>query len=320
MCNLLFVSVELRSTSLIGPEVLPFLVALACLASPHPASAQADTLPAPVPFGPGEEVRYKVKVGIFSIGEAIMRIPRIDTIRGVPAYAIEWTIDGGFPGFRIRDRFFSWVDTRTLASLRFKKETHNGTERRELDLFPEERRWQRLDIDSAGVLPSSLPLDDVSFVYHARTLHLQPGTTQRFDRFYEEEANPILLHVIRRDTREVGAGEFETIVIRPVIRNTGLFAEDANSEIHVSDDHRRLIVYMKADLPLVNLTFHLEEIVEGVPLRGGGGRPKPPDGDIESPGGVGCEAAGHGGDGSVEVRLGTGATGHGPCADEGVFR
>ena len=251
------------------------LVAVASLIPPHPASpqqpARPDSLTTPAPFGPGEEVRYKVKVGIFAIGEAVMRIPRIDTIRGIPAYAIEWTIDGGFPGFRIRDRFFSWVDTRTLASLRFSKETHNGTQRRALDFFPGERRWQRTDIDSAGDLPTSLPLDDVSFVYFARTLELEPGTTHTFDRFYEEEGNPITLHVLGKDTREVGAGEFETIVIRPVIRNTSLFAEDANGEIHVSDDHRRLIVYMKADLPLVNLTFHLEEIREGVPLRGGDG-------------------------------------------------
>ena len=287
-----------------GAGVLPPLLALACLAPPHPARAQAA--PAPVPFGPGEELRYKVKVGIFSIGEAIMRIPRIDTIRGVPAYAIEWTIDGGFPGFRIRDRFFSWVDTRTLASLRFRKVTHNGTQRRELDFYPEERRWLRTDIDSAGVLPTSLPLDDVSFVYFARTLELQPGIVHRLDRFYEEEANPVILNVLGKDNREVGAGDFETIVIRPVIRNTGLFAEDANGEIHVSDDHRRLIVYMKADLPLVNLTFHLEEIREGVPLGGGGGR-------------VVSEAGGDGGDGSVKVRPGTGAAGHGPLADEGVF-
>ena len=255
------------------------LLALACLAPHGPASAQqparGDSLaapaPAPAPFGPGEEVRYKVKIGIFSIGEAIMRIPRIDTIRGVPAYAIEWTIDGGFPGFRIQDRFFSWVDTRTFASLRFKKETHNGTQRRELEFFPEERRWQRIDIDSAGVLPTPLPLDDVSFVYFARTLELEPGTTHRFDRFYEEEGNPIILNVLKKDRRVVGAGEFETIVIRPVIETTRLFAEDGNGEIHVSDDHRRLIVYMKADLPLVNLTFHLEEIQEGVPLGDEGG-------------------------------------------------
>ena len=281
MCSIHCVSPRLRSAVRVGRRALLFaLVALATLAPPHPASSQrparADSLttPAPVPFGPGEEVRYKVKIGIFAIGEAVMRIPRIDTIRGIPAYAIEWTVDGGFPGFRIRDRFFSWVDTRTLASLRFSKETHNGTQRRALDFFPEERRWERTDIDSAGALPTSLPLDDVSFVYFARTLELEPGTTIGFDRFYEEEGNPITLHVLRRDTREVGAGEFQTIVLRPVIGNTGLFAEDANSEIHVSDDHRRLIVYMKADLPLVNLTFHLEEIREGVPLRvgdGGGG-------------------------------------------------
>lgn len=62
-------------------------------------------------------------------------------------------------------------------------------------------------------------------MYFARTLALEPGTTHSFDRFYEEEANPITLHVLRKDT---------------------------------------------TDLPLVNLTFHLEEIREGVPP---GGRP-----------------------------------------------
>ena len=259
------------------------LVAFSSLAPQVPAPAQqprpADTLAAPrsvttpVPFGPGEEVRYKIKIGAFAIGEAFMRIPRIDTIRGVPAYAIEWTIDGGFPGYRIRDRFFSWVNTKTLASLRFRKETHNGTRRREIEFFPEERRWLRVDIDSAGVLPTSLPLDDVSFVYFARTLALEPGTTQRFGHFYEEEGNPIILDVLRRDRRKVGAGEFETVVIRPVIETTRLFAADSRGEIHVSDDDRRLIVYMKADLPLVNLTFHLEEVTEGVPLAARGQNP-----------------------------------------------
>ena len=215
-----------------------------------------------------------------------MRIPRIDTIRGIPAYAIEWTIDGGFPGFRIKDRFFSWVDTRTLSSLRFRKETHNGTRRRELEFFPEERRWRRLDVDSAGVLPTPLPLDDVSFVYFARTLALEPGTPQRFDRFYEEAGNPIILNVLRRDRRRVGAGEFETIVIRPVIAATRLFAAGGKGEIHVSDDDRRLIVYMKADLPLVDITFHLEEVREGVPLPApGGGDARPQGGSGERRGG-----------------------------------
>ena len=41
--------------------------------------------------------------------------------------------------------------------------------------------------------------------------------------------------------------------------------------VHVSDDDRRLMVYMKADLPLVNLTFHLGEITEVVPLVEPGG-------------------------------------------------
>ena len=161
--------------------VLPILLALACLASPRTASSQhpsPDTLstPAPVPFGPGEEVRYKVKVGIFSIGEAVMRIPRIDTIRGVhrptPSSGPSTAASPAFASGTGSSAGSTPARSRLCASGR-----RPTTVRRAANSIssPEERRWQRTDIDSAGVLPTALPLDDVSFVYFARTLELQPG-------------------------------------------------------------------------------------------------------------------------------------------------
>lgn len=222
--------------------------------------------PPPFPFQPGEKLRYKVKYGILSIGEAHMTVaPQIDTIQGFPTYAASWHIKGGVLGYGIDSKFHTWIDTEKIVSRRFVKDQHEGGRKRyrEFNFFPEEQHWQRIDYDSTGALPTDAPLDDVSFVYFARTLPLEVGQTYTFDRFYKDEGNPVVLEVLRKDRRKVGAGEFNTIVVRPIIKTSGLFSEGGEAEIHFSDNDQRLIVYMKIDMLAFNLTFHLEEAVEG---------------------------------------------------------
>lgn len=232
-----------------------------------------------VPFAPGEHLRYKVKYGIFSVGEAHMTIARIDTIHGVPTYAAEWRIKGSVLGFGIDETFTSWIDTGKLFARRFVKD--QGERYREYEFFPEDLLVRRIDRDTTWALPHPEPHDDISFVYYTRTLPLDAGQSYTFNRFYKDEGNPIVLNVLRRDRREVGAGEFNTIVVQPIIQTDGLFSEGGAAEIHFSDDERRLVVYLKVDGPFlpVNLTMHLEEIVYVEPgTEGGqpGNRPESP--------------------------------------------
>lgn len=270
------------------------LFVLALVVVPGPVLAQRsiplmlDSVAAPdhrienVPFGPGELLRYKVKVGLFSVGEGTMRVGPMDTINGHTTYAAEWHIEGGVPFYSMNSYFRTWMDEKTLVSRRFVKDQHEGGRKRyrEFEFFPERRMWHRIDYDSTGTLPTALPLDDISFVYFARTLPLEVGDRYSFNRFYKDEGNPVVLEVLRKDEREVGAGKFRTIVVRPIIQTDGFFSEGGEAEIHFSDDDRRLVVYMKSRLPGLNLTLHLEDIQEGV-LRnrgdlaagGGGGRP-----------------------------------------------
>ena len=251
-----------------------------------------DSLAAPdhsigyVPFGPGERLSYKVKVGLFSVGEGTMNVGPIEDVNGHSTYAVEWHIKGGVPFWSMDSYFRTWMDTETLVSRRFVKDQHEGGRKRyrEFEFFPEQRLWRRIDHDTTGTLPSSLPLDDISFVYFARTLPLEVGDRYSFNRFYKDEGNPVVLEVVRRDEKEVGAGKFRTIVVRPTIRAGGLFGEGGEAEIHFSDDERRLVVYMKSRLPGMNLTLHLESIEEGTLLdqgsltAGGGGGRKPGSG------------------------------------------
>lgn len=265
---------------------LPVILSAAAMIPTAPAAAQITRLPldslttirpaVTVPFQVGESLKYKVRALFFDVGEGRMGVPRIDTVNGAPVYAAEWHIKGSFLGYSIDSKFYSWMDEKTLVSRRFMKDQREGgrTRYREYDFFPEERRWHRIDYDSTGALPTSMPLDDVSFVYFARTLPLEVGKTYTLNRYFKGEGNPVVIKVLRKDRREVGAGVFNTIVVEPIIKTRGLFSEGGEAEIHFSDDERRLIVYMRTNLPLVgSLSLHLEEIETPNPPSPPGGAP-----------------------------------------------
>ena len=225
----------------------------------------------PVPFGPGEVLTYKVKLGIFAIGESSMQVSAIEPTRGIPTYAVEWRIKGGIPFYKVDTRFQSWIDIERLTSLRFIQDQHEGsyTRFREFQFFPEQALWKRVDNDEQGALASPLPLDDLSFIYFARSLDLRVGKEYRFDRYFKESGNPVIIKVLRRDERVVPAGTFKTIVVQPIIRTKGLFSEGGKAELHLSDDPRRILVYLKTEIPgIISLTLHLESIRYGVPIHG----------------------------------------------------
>jgi hypothetical protein len=233
-------------------------------------SSQDYSSALPVPFGPGEVLTYKVKLGIFSIGESSMQVSAIEPTRGIPTYAVEWRIKGGIPFYKMDTRFQSWIDIERLASLRFIQDQHEGsyTRFREFQFFPERALWKRVDNDEQGPLASPLPLDDLSFIYFARSLDLQVGKEYRFDRYFKESGNPVILKVLRHDQRVVPAGTFQTIVVQPIIRTTGLFSEGGRAELHLSNDARRILVYLKTEVPGISLTMHLKSIRMGVPIHG----------------------------------------------------
>jgi len=259
---------------LLGTLLAPILAAAplqgqAALPAP-PRVYHADSTAAPAPFGPGERLVYKVKIGIFNAGEGQMSIPDLDTLRGHDAYRISMTIRGGVLGLRVDDEYSSWLDVRSLQSWRFIQDIHeiNYKSFRHYEFYPERRLWDREDNDESGPLASLTPLDDIAFIYFIRTLPLEVGKSYTFDRYFKVEGNPVGVTVLRKDRRQTEAGEFATIVVQPIIRTKGLFSQGGKAEIHFTDDARRLPVYVKSDIPKFpgSLTLHLKEIHEGTPL------------------------------------------------------
>ncbi len=235
-----------------------------------PLPDRIDSSVAVVPFGPGERTEYDVRLGRIRVGEGSMEIVGVEHVRGRPSYHASWVIQGGIPLARVDDHFQSWFDIETLASRRFIQDIHEVryTSYRHFEIYPTEGHWERQDTGHEEELPTDLPLDEISFIYFARTLPLEVGETYEMDRYFREDRNPVILRVLRREVIEVPAGTFETVVVEPIIKAGGLFGEGGEARVYFTDDDRRLLVKLESSIPIVgSLSLHLKGIEEGRPLR-----------------------------------------------------
>ncbi len=228
--------------------------------------------PMPVPFGPGERLDYDVKLGFLGKkGEGYMAVVGLDSVRGRLTYHVEMAIKGGLLWTQVNDQYQSWFDVTNLATLRFIQNVDElSYERyRYYEIFPQEKRYERRDVDDSGPIPTSEPLDDVSFFYFVRTLPLEVGKEYTFDRYFKESGNPVVLRVLRKDTVQVPAGRFPTIVVQPLIKTSGLFGQGGEAQLYFSDDEHRYLVLMTSKVPLVgHLSLHLRKITPGTVLSG----------------------------------------------------
>ncbi len=248
----------------------PMVSGLAAQQEPSPWAGPVESGVAPVPFGPGERAEYQVRLGRVSVGEGHMEVHGVERVRGNRSYHISMGISGGIPLARVNNLYQSWLDLDQLTARRFIQDQNEiRTERfRHFEFYPEERRWERADIDEDGELPTDFPLDDISFVYYVRSLPLEVGKTYTLDRYFQERGNPVVVKVVRKDTVEVPAGTFNTIVVEPIIQTRGLFGEGGEAEIHFSDDEHRVMVKLSSRVPVVgSLSLHLREVNYGRPLR-----------------------------------------------------
>lgn len=237
-----------------------FLLALsAALVLTGGLSAQRPGPRARVPFTVGEELTYRASFSGIDAGTASLRVERIDTVRGRPAYHVVLTIDGGIPLFKVRDRYDSWIDVESLSSLRYRQEISEGPYRRTTayEIYPQRAEYQK---NSEPIEPSvRKPLDEIAFIYGVRAAGLDTGTTSAL-QYFKPEGNPVTLMNLGPDTVSVGAGTFAATAVRPSIRTEGLFAESTDARIWFSSDAKLYPLQIRTRFSMFTIVLTLESV------------------------------------------------------------
>jgi uncharacterized protein DUF3108 len=226
----------------------------------------AVAAPIAVPFSVGERAQYDVKFGALRVGTASTLVQDIEDVRGISAWHTVFRLQAGTFFYHVNDVFESWIDRDTFSSLRFYQTQQEGSSDREkrYEIYPDRGSYMEMDKtpprEHAGVTD---PLDDGSFLFFVRTLDLKVGHTYESNRYFRPERNPIRVRVLREETIQVPAGKFDCIVVQPVIKTPGIFSEDGDAQIWLSDDSRHIVVQLKSKLSFGSINLYLKSYKPG---------------------------------------------------------
>ncbi len=243
---------------LVRQSVLAVLSVAVIGGSPaQPVKGEPVHSPDGVPFGVGEQLTYRAKVNFLTVGSASMTLEGIESVRGHAAYHAAFEVNGRLLFFRVNDHYETWFDTISLSSLRLVEHIKeaNYDPQRDYEFYPERQVYIRNGEEKPSVAE---PLDELSFIYFMRSMKLEVGRTYEFNRYYHPDRNPVVVKVLRREPVKVPLGEFDAIVVEPIIKSKGLFSEGGRAEVWFADDSTRRILKLKSKLSFGTLYLELK--------------------------------------------------------------
>ena len=114
-----------------------------------------------------------------------------------------------------------------------------------------------LDKEQAEVDIPARVFDSLSSFYYVRTLNLEVGKSVFVTVFDNKKIWDIEVQVLRKEKIEVPAGQFNTIVIKPLMKSEGIFYRKGDIFIWLTDDERRIPVMLKTKVKVGSITARL---------------------------------------------------------------
>lgn len=216
-----------------------------------------------VPFPIGERMRYAARYGPFSVGEATMEVAGLDTVRGVETVRLRFHIKGGALWYHLDQLLESWVGRADFRSRRYVTDTEERGRKRHnrWEIFPDSGFYREEGVDTTRATVAD-PLDDAAFMYWIRTVPLEVGKRYEYQRYFRPDRNPVIIVVEKRTRISVAGRKFNAIVVRPIIpKGRGIFAEQAEAHIWLSDDSYRLMLALQSNFSFGTVTLKLKEFV-----------------------------------------------------------
>jgi len=231
------------------------------------------SLPAPVPelrtikqkaFVVGERLVFDVGYSFITAGEAVMSIPKIDTIQGRPSYQILFTVKST-PTFswifKVEDRYETYMDVEGLFPWKFSQRIREGSYSRDFEAEFD----QRNNIAKAGGEEYPIPpyvQDIVSSFYFARTLDystMRPGEKTYLANFYKDTTYPLAIKFLGYQRLNVDAGKFDCVLVEPLITEGGLFKAEGRIIIWMTNDERRIPIKVSTQVAIGSIDSELRE-------------------------------------------------------------
>jgi hypothetical protein len=201
----------------------------------------------------GEELHYTGDFGVFGeVGSGLMSVsaPHCEQRRAV--VRLDFSFRGRIMLMGIRDETSSWLDASERFSLRYEKDERHpmGTRTERVVIYPDQGWWE----PEGGVvqaLDSPHPLDELSFLFLARSLDLELGESVEVARHFDPERNPVVMRDLGRSVVTVPAGRFDVRLVQMDVHDPTRFGDAGRVVLYLTDDADRIPVKIATAMPVV---------------------------------------------------------------------
>jgi hypothetical protein len=179
---------------------------------------------------------------------ATLEVRNIASLDSSRAYHIISTArtNGAFDRvFKVRDRHDSFMDYDNLFSLSFEKHLREGKFKRDEKVIFDQRNHVAIYETKRVPIPPNTQ-DFLSALYYARTLSVEVGQAVAMANHTGGKNYPIYIKVLRRERVKVPAGEFDCLVVEPVLQTASIFENKGKLTIWVTDDNVKMPVLLRS--------------------------------------------------------------------------
>ncbi len=214
------------------------------------------------PFNKGEKLVFSVEYGPLKAGTATMEVSEIVMIDSIPAFHIistEKTNSFFSKIYKIDDRYDSYIDTVNLHSLRFEKHIREGSYVKDQIVEFKQDSGKAVYSDGREFKIEPGAKDIIASIYFARTLDLEVGKTFYINNHTDGKNYNLEIKVVKKEKVETPAGEFECLVIQPVIEGGKIFASRDGLTIWLTDDTWKIPVLIRSKIMIGSIQAKLKE-------------------------------------------------------------
>lgn len=233
-------------------------------------------------FSAGEKLTFAIRYGFIRAGTAVMEVKEKVMVKdSIPAYRILTTARSsrGFdPFYRVRDSVETIIDARGFFSWRFEKRLREGGYKYDLLVdYIQERGYANVEtiryhsdeplrVKHRAAFELDIPayvLDVLSSFYYIRTQPLEMGMPIYMTNHDNKKIYDLKVIVQKRERVKVDAGEFDCVVVIPLLQGDAIFKQEGKMSIWLTDDKLRIPVLMKSKVAVGSISSELQSI-EGV--------------------------------------------------------
>ncbi|MGB2698157.1 MAG: DUF3108 domain-containing protein [Candidatus Zixiibacteriota bacterium] len=216
-------------------------------------------------FGVGERLEFSISYGPITAGDAVMEVKEITRYNNHKCFRLISTAKSNkffSLFFKVDDRVESLMDVYGLFSLHFEKHLREGKYRTDKYIdFDQKKHLAFADGDTISI--KEYVQDALSSLYYVRTMDLRVGNSVFMENHSDKKNYSLEIKVLRREKVMVPAGEFDCLVVEPMLRASGIFKHTGKLTVWLTNDKFKIPVLMKTKVAVGSIASKLEKYTLG---------------------------------------------------------